>query len=717
MGETNQAQSDAGRCALKVWLADLTYTQQAVSADLVPAAIGGIAMFTERHLPFNMPIRLFKYPEKLAEALAAEGCPDVIGFSCYIWNSALAAAFAKRIKEVSPRTIVIFGGPHYPIIASEQERFLRERPEVDFYIIKEGELAFQRLVDAIWKSDGEIDQVHGQIASVHSIGKDGTPHLPDAIERIRDLSEIPSPYLQGRLDEFFDGRLLPIIQTNRGCPFSCTFCVEGVRYYNKVYTSTNEKIRAEVDYIGRMMVETRAKGGRNDLFIADSNFGMYRDDLETCAAIAEAQKAYNWPEYINVATGKNQKERVLAAAKLINGALRLSGSVQSLDPEVLQNIKRSNIAPDQLMKLALEAAEIGANSYSETILCLPGDTKERHYGTLRRVIEAGFNMVSTFQLMMLPGSEMCSEESKKKYGMVLRYRVFPRCYGHYEVLGKRVIAAEVEEVCVGLVSMPFEDYLECRRMHLMIHVFHNDGIFAAILKYLRAEGLPVFRWLELLRDLAAPKELAELFDSFVGETRGELWNTREELEASIQAPGNIERYVDGEFGNNLLFTYKTRAITQQIGALADHARNATRRLLEENGGASEDLLAFIDDALAYQVARATNLFDKLDEVAAVTLRYDIGEYQDAEEPQPLVAYRRLGGIEYRFELTKDQKDLVSRYLAVFGNTPWGIGRMMTKVFVKRLLRKASRTSDWSGVAPELAAGRPDSVVVGGTLQS
>jgi radical SAM superfamily enzyme YgiQ (UPF0313 family) len=714
MSETDRVQ---GRCPLKVWLADLTYTQQAVSADLVPAAVGGIATFAEHHVPLETPIRLFKYPEKLAEALGADGCPDVIGFSCYIWNSTLASAFAKRIKEISPSTVVIFGGPHYPIVAVEQERFLRQRPEIDFYIIKEGELAFQRLIDALWKNDGDPDSIHGQIPSVHSIGRDGTPHLLEAIERLRDLSEIPSPYLQGRLDEFFDGRLLPIIQTNRGCPFSCTFCVEGVRYYNKVYRSTTEKVAAEVDYIGRKMVEMRAKGGRNDLFIADSNFGMYRDDLETCQAIAKAQEAYKWPEYINVATGKNQKERVLAAAKLINGALRLSGSVQSLDPEVLQNIKRSNIAPDQLMKLALEAAEIGANSYSETILCLPGDTKERHYGTLRRVIEAGFNMVSTFQLMMLPGSEMCSEESKKKYGMVLRYRVFPRCYGHYEVLGERVVAAEVEEVCVGLDTMSFEDYLECRRMHLMIHIFHNDGIFAAILKYLRAEGLPVFRWLELLRDLSAPKGFAQLVDQFVDETRGELWNTREELEAFTQAPGNIERYVDGEFGNNLLFTYKTCAITQHINALADHARNATRRLLEEAGVASADVLAFIDDALAFQVARATNLFDKLDEAPVVALRYDIADYQDAAEPQPIVAYKWLAGIEYRFALTDDQKDLVRRYLAVFGNTPWGIGRMMTKVFVKRLLRKPARTSDWSELSPEVAAGRPDSVVAGGTLQS
>ena len=54
------------------------------------------------------------------------------------------------------------------------------------------------------------------------------------IERIMDLSQIPSPYLSNRLDEFLDGKLLPITQTNRGCPFTCTFCTEGQGYWTKV---------------------------------------------------------------------------------------------------------------------------------------------------------------------------------------------------------------------------------------------------------------------------------------------------------------------------------------------------------------------------------------------------------------------------------------------------------------------------------------------------
>ena len=73
---------------------------------------------------------------------------------------------------------------------------------------------------------------------------------------------------------------------------------------------------------------------------------------------------------------------MLEASRLIDGALRLSGSVQSLDPEVLENIKRANINADGLMDLALRASEVGANSYSEIILALPGDSKVKHFKTV-----------------------------------------------------------------------------------------------------------------------------------------------------------------------------------------------------------------------------------------------------------------------------------------------------------------------------------------------
>ena len=112
---------------------------------------------------------------------------------------------------------------------------------------------------------------------------------------------------------------------------------------------------------------------------------MFNEDINTCKIIANEQKENGFPKYINVATGKNRKEKVLEATKILNGALKLSGSVQSLDEEVQKNIKRSNISSGSIM-MALNANNIGANSYSEVILGLPGDSFNSHKKTLKLLL-------------------------------------------------------------------------------------------------------------------------------------------------------------------------------------------------------------------------------------------------------------------------------------------------------------------------------------------
>ena len=56
-------------------------------------------------------------------------------------------------------------------------------------------------------------------------------------ERTPDVDQIPSPWLTGILDEFFDGRLAPLLETNRGCPFTCTFCAHGTNWCTRSTTS------------------------------------------------------------------------------------------------------------------------------------------------------------------------------------------------------------------------------------------------------------------------------------------------------------------------------------------------------------------------------------------------------------------------------------------------------------------------------------------------
>ena len=101
-------------------LADLTYTQQSIASDVVPAGIGMIAEYVEKKLPDIDKIKLYKFPEDLSEKFETNK-PDLIGFSNYIWNSSLTDTYLKRIKEVFPDIITVAGGPNFPTNEMEQK--------------------------------------------------------------------------------------------------------------------------------------------------------------------------------------------------------------------------------------------------------------------------------------------------------------------------------------------------------------------------------------------------------------------------------------------------------------------------------------------------------------------------------------------------------------------------------------------------------------------
>ena len=120
----------------------------------------------------------------------------------------------------------------------------------------------------------------------------------------KDLDEIPSPYLNGTLDKFFDGKLTPFIETNRGCPFTCSFCHTGANYYHKLNKFSQERVKEEIEYIGKRCKELNI----TNLHMADVNFGMYPQDKLVCEFLLDSKKKYNWPLQIMATTGKNSKK-------------------------------------------------------------------------------------------------------------------------------------------------------------------------------------------------------------------------------------------------------------------------------------------------------------------------------------------------------------------------------------------------------------------------
>jgi len=402
-----------------------------------------------------------------------------------------------------------------------------------------------------------------------------------------------------------------------------------------------------------------------------------------------------WPEYIHVATGKNNKERVLSAAEILGGGLRLSGSVQSLSDNVLANIKRKNIAADDLMELALEAKNVNANSYSEIILGLPGETKESHFQTIKQVIEAGFNNVYLFQLMILPGSELASPQTIQQYGMTLKYRVLPRCYGSYEIDSKIVTSAEIEAICVQTTTLSYEDYLECRLLHLLITVFYNDALYSSLLTLIKSHGFSPWRWILILSKTKQGPKLKKLCKAFTEATKDELWDNKSDLEQFINQKGMIKKYLDGKLGNNLLFVYKSLALTDCLVDLTELARLATKKIFSENQALDDRVNQFIDDASRYHFLRMNGIFNDEGEVVGERFCYDLPAFDNGPEVATLDNYF-VGdnGLSLTFRQDREQKDLIFRYKKVYGATPVGIGRILSKVYVKKLFRIPLYSESW-----------------------
>ena len=422
---------------MRIWLCDLTYTSEdaGLSSETFPLGIGQIGSYLLADQPQHS-VRIAKQISDIAAAVDTEQ-PDIVGLSNYNWNAYLSLGVANILKERWPRVTVVFGGPNYSLDPDARLDFLRHHSVIDYYVRGEGEVAFAALVRMAAR--GQLAARRREAARLPSVdyllhqGRDQVLVSGETLARVPSLDHTPSPYLTGLLDPFFGAGLVPTIETNRGCPFSCTFCVEGRKYYSKIAFSREDTVRAELHYIGRRMKEALSRGDRNELIIADSNFGMYAPDRSTCEQIAECQDLYGWPKYVNVTTGKNRRDRVVETVQLARGAIQLVGAVQSLDPQVLENVQRKNVDVQALMDIGLRARAGGVVAKSDVILGLPGDSYQSHVETVRSLIFAGFDRISLFQYSLLPGSE--SEVPSARAGITTAFRVSPQMLRHGESTG------------------------------------------------------------------------------------------------------------------------------------------------------------------------------------------------------------------------------------------------------------------------------------------
>ena len=624
-------------------------------------------------------MQIFREPQDLKAAIDSAP-PDVLGLSNYAWNEELSHHFATYLKQRHPETLVCMGGPNYPLTEDIQESFLRSLTHVDVYVdgpTYEGERAFLNLIrryaEVGSKLPGLFDEPIPGVAWIHPAEDTFTP--AGEVDRITDLDEIPSPYTSGMLDPWLETGYFPLMQISRGCPFTCTYCNSGVGGNSRVYAHSVENVKMDLLYLAKRIKPEMS------LCFADDNFGMFKRDEEIADYIAWLQDNFNWPRYIRTTTGKNNGARIIRVMRKTRGALPMTAAVQSMNPEVLKNIKRSNIKLETFQELQDELQEQGMQSYGELILSLPGESKQTFMNSIRDLLDAGSSRISAHQLMLLHGAEMATPESREKFGLRTNFRVVARNIGSYT--GEPVI--EVEEMVVDTPTFPFEDYLDARVFHLLLTIFYYEGNFEEAFRFAEQAGVKPFEVIVLMQQMLdeAPPGFRKVIDDFVFESKEELFPTRE---ACLEwARAHYDELVDGTLGGNLLSKYSMLGrffVTQEALTFLNQV---IRRAL--NRDAPDTDLGPLDDVIDY--LRNMVLHSPFEQTLAQETQwdtvYDVEAWIEAGYNEPLDSYRSTSSMLCA-RVEPERRKLIETKVKTFGDHPSGLGKFTRTMFARDLRR-------------------------------
>jgi radical SAM superfamily enzyme YgiQ (UPF0313 family) len=661
-----------------VYLADLRHNFSGVLAnDCMPLGVAYMKAVMDRDLP-GVRSRVFAYPDRLWSAIQSDP-PDVLLLSNYMWNEWLSFHFAKLVKRVRPDTLVVMGGPNICLEEYRQIAYARTHPEVDVYVLGEGDYLATDVVRRFLDAGKSIAKLAAQDIPSSIYRRDGELVRTGMWERKSALDDIPSPWLTGVLDEFFDGKLAPLLETNRGCPFQCTFCVQGVRWYTKVHYFNQERLRDEIDYIGRRIHERCPSMGF--LRIADSNYGMFERDAEISGYVGQAQAKYGWPVFIDATTGKNRPERVIESLEKVNGAIVLYQAVQSLDDDTLRNIKRQNISTAAYEQVMVHIRGRGLRALSDLILGLPGETLSSHLRGIDRLIDSGTSEMHLFQAMMLKGSELETEASRRQYRFDTRFRVLPKNYGVYA--GEKVF--DVDEIVVATDTLSFDDYLRARTYALTISIFWNNSWFEDAVELAKTFGVRPSEWVRCVRDAfeRASGDMATLLAEFLAETRNELFPSRDACVDFYSNEENFQRLVNGEIGDNLMYKYRARASFFLWPEVCRAGLDATRELLAARGADRQipDFESFWRDF--HRFVELKHAHGRTPEAilspARAMMHYDVGAWIEAGRPHDVRPFRLPRSQEFLFELPLESSRELNAWLEVWTATLKGLTKGVTRI--------------------------------------
>ncbi len=377
-----------------------TITPPPYRADSIQLALYYLKAYFLKHSrkPVNIHIKTFAGKDDVKSVVAdiTASMPEIVGFSCYVWNILKVLDAARALKEILPGVKIVLGGAE---VSPRARRLMRSHAFIDVIVIGEGERAFRELAD-IW-IDGR-----GDLSAIDGIAfrKNGRVVLTNRRSTMTDLSEIPSPYLEGVVDKKTLMKYRGDIPTEtlRGCAFRCHYC-----YYHKDFKDTAyfplESVERELKYLFSM----KPRG----IYLMDPTFNFNTD---------RAKKILR----MFIKYGKGTRLHVELKAELLDAemvrllrdskAYFIEIGIQSTNKDTLRLINR-HFDREKFKKNIGLLNKAGLSYETQLIDGLPGDNYERLKSGVAWLIGMGAKNIKIMRLMLLPGTYLRTHA--KRFGI------------------------------------------------------------------------------------------------------------------------------------------------------------------------------------------------------------------------------------------------------------------------------------------------------------
>lgn len=336
--------------------------------------------------------------------------PDIICFSCYIWNISFILTLCENIKKSIPDCVIIFGGPE---VSYDAPCLIHQHEYIDYIIKGEGEITFPLLLKSI------VDKT--ELPNSGITYKNAGSVIDTSNATLPDFPAIPFPYDAASIKEL-DGRIL-YYETSRGCPYSCKYCLSGER--GKVRFKNVELVKEDLKFFSDNKIPL--------VKFVDRTFNA---DKKRALEIWEYISSLNTDTRFHMEiTGELLNDETIEALKNVNPQnLQFEIGVQSTNPETLSAIDRK-CDVDKLfnnIKKLLDSTDI--HVHLDLIAGLPYENFDSFKKSFNDVLSLKPHVLQLGFLKLLKGSAM--REECEKHGIVYRSEA------PYEIISNNYITSE-----------------------------------------------------------------------------------------------------------------------------------------------------------------------------------------------------------------------------------------------------------------------------------